>query len=291
MGRKLRVGSRDSLLAVEQTKQIICQIQQHYPKLEIELITMKTTGDKILQKSLDKIGGKGLFVKELDDALLEDKVDITVHSLKDMPMEVNTQLPLIAYSKRGDPRDVLVLPEQSSYSLVQDRIGTSSQRRKIQLQKLYHNPQFALARGNIITRLKKLDDGEYSALILAAAGLQRTGLSHRISRFFSTKEVIPPAGQAILAIQGRKEDALSFLKTINNIDSQRMAEAEREFVTVLNGGCSSPIAAYAEIAGTQLKLTGLYCDEQHYLIEEQIGSVEQARQIGEQLAHKIKQKK
>ena len=210
MVRKLRVGSRESKLAVVQSQIIIDCIKKHHPDLEIEFITMKTTGDKILDKALDKIGGKGLFVKELDKALIENKIDIAIHSLKDMPMEVNKELPIIAYSKREDPRDVLILPKDN-LELNPDRpIGCSSLRRTLQIKKLYPDMQIKPIRGNVLTRLDKLDQGEFSALILAAAGIKRLKLEERITKEFTIQESLPAAGQGILAIQGRKGEDYSF---------------------------------------------------------------------------------
>ena len=177
---KIRFGSRDSRLAVIQSRMVMEAVQNICPQAELELLTMKTTGDKILDKTLDQIGGKGLFVKELDLALREGKVDFTVHSLKDMPMETPEDLPLAAFSKRADPRDVLVLPEGVPELRPGKPIGCSSRRRQLQLKALYPDFDIAPVRGNVQTRLRKLDEGQYSALVLAAAGLKRLGLENRI---------------------------------------------------------------------------------------------------------------
>ena len=193
---KIRFGSRDSRLAVIQSRMVMEAVQNACPQAEPELVTMKTTGDKILDKTLDQIGGKGLFVKELDLALRDGKVDFTVHSLKDMPMETPEDLPLAAFSKRADPRDVLVLPEGIPELCPGKPIGCSSRRRQLQLKALYPDFDIAPVRGNVQTRLRKLDEGQYSALVLAAAGLKRLGLENRINRFFSTEEILPAAGQA-----------------------------------------------------------------------------------------------
>lgn len=287
--RTIKVGSRDSLLAVAQTKLVMEAIQRANPELNLELVTMKTTGDKILDKSLDKVGGKGLFVKELDDALLSEQVDITVHSLKDMPMEVNPDLPLVAFSQRGDPRDALVLP-QGGAQKPELNMGTSSLRRKLQLAKLYDSPNFSLVRGNIITRLRKLDEGQYTALILAAAGLERAGLGSRICRRFDpVTEMIPSAGQGILAVQGRLGEDYSFLQPVNSPESACMALAERGFVTRLDGGCSSPMAAYAQVHGQELRLTGLYyhAPSGEYSVETAVASVAEAEKTGIALAEKM----
>ena len=288
--RIVRIGSRDSKLAVMQTELIMHAVTKYHPEIQFELVTMKTTGDVILNQTLDKIGGKGLFVKELDIALAEGRIDCCVHSLKDMPMEENPDFPITALPKRGDPRDVLVLPQMQHFENITAQIGSSSFRRQIQLKKLFPSCHCLPVRGNIITRLQKLDCGEFSSLILAGAGLQRVGLSERISRYFSTDEMIPAAGQGILAVQSRKNEDVSFLSCIHNKESEYAALAERVFVRTLDGGCSSPIAAYAQIHGTELKLTGLYAKEHQweYVIDSVTGNTENAVQLGEQLAQTMK---
>lgn len=259
--RKVKVGSRDSKLAVIQSQIIMEQIKRTHPELDLELVAMKTTGDMILDKTLDKIGGKGLFVKELDNALRAGVIDISVHSLKDMPAELPEDLPIAAFSKREDPRDVLVLPLQAGAELNPDQdkpIGCSSFRRTIQLADL--NPALAVkpVRGNVLTRLRKLDAGEFGALLLAYAGLKRLCLENRVSRIFTTQEMIPAAGQGIIAVQGRAGDDLSFLECVNDLDAHAAALAERAFIRTLDGGCSSPTAAYAEVQGHAIKIAGLY---------------------------------
>ena len=288
--RIVRIGSRDSKLAVMQTELMIHAVTKYHPEIQFELVTMKTTGDIILNQTLDKIGVKGLFVKELDIALAEGRIDCCVHSLKDMPMEENPDFPITALPKRGDPRDVLVLPQMQHFENITAQIGSSSFRRQIQLKKLFPSCHCLPVRGNIITRLQKLDCGEFSSLVLAGAGLQRVGLSERISRYFSTDEMIPAAGQGILAVQSRKNEDVSFLSCIHNKESEYAALAERAFVRTLDGGCSSPIAAYAQIHGTELKLTGLYAKEHQweYIIDSVIGNTDNAVQLGEQLAQTMK---
>ena len=288
--RIVRIGSRDSKLAVMQTELMIHAVTKYHPEIQFELVTMKTTGDIILNQTLDKIGGKGLFVKELDIALAEGRIDCCVHSLKDMPMEENPDFPITALPKRGDPRDVLVLPQMQHFENITAQIGSSSFRRQIQLKKLFPSCHCLPVRGNIITRLQKLDCGEFSSLVLAGAGLQRVGLSERISRYFSTDEMIPAAGQGILAVQSRKNEDVSFLSCIHNKESEYAALAERAFVRTLDGGCTSPIAAYAQIHGTELKLTGLYAKEHQweYVIDSVTGNTEDAVQLGEQLSQTMK---
>jgi len=261
--RKLKVGSRDSKLAVIQARMIMEKIKRNFPEYDLELITMKTTGDYILDRTLDQIGGKGLFTKELDHGLRRGIIDIAVHSLKDLPAEIPADLPLVAVTKREDPRDVLVLPSGSERLETAKALGCSSARRRIQLQCLDRFKGFTVepVRGNVLTRLRKLDEGQYGALILAYAGLKRLGLKDRINYIFSTEEILPAAGQGILAVQGRRGEDHRFLDCVRDEDAVAAAAAEREFIRTLNGGCSAPIAAYASVAGDDIKLTGLYVEE------------------------------
>lgn len=289
-GNMIRVGSRESLLAVRQSELIMEQICQANPEVRTELVTMKTTGDKILDQALNQIGGKGLFVKELDRALLDGRIDISVHSLKDMPMEIPEELPVLAWSCREDKRDVLILRKGLSRLPEKPVIGTGSSRRIIQAAKLYPKAEFKGIRGNIHTRLRKLDAGEYDALILAAAGIRRMGLEDRISRFFSVEEMIPAAGQGTLAVQGRGEAMRAFLEKINSRESEIMAEAERSFVRTLDGGCSSPVAACASVEKDTLVLRGLYYDEaeKRAVTGTMRGEIEKAGDLGYLLAVKLK---
>ena len=284
-----RIGSRASRLAVIQSQMVISYIEEHCPDITPELVTVKTTGDKILDRTLDKVGGKGLFVKELDQALLGGRSDLSVHSLKDMPMEVPRDLPLIGYSLREDPRDVLVLPKGKDEIDFSKPVGCSSNRRILQLKALYPEAYFKPIRGNVQTRLEKLDSGEYSATILAAAGLKRLGLTERISRYFSTDEMIPAAGQGVLAIQGRYGTDYRFLDGFFDETARITSVCERAFVRELDGGCSSPIAAYAEVFGKRLNLTGLYYDEEtkEHRIGNISGSVQEPEQLGIELARRL----
>lgn len=287
---KIRFGSRESRLAVIQSRMVMDAVQRACPQAELELVTMKTTGDKILDRTLDQIGGKGLFVRELDQALRGEKVDFTVHSLKDMPMEIPEDLPLAAFSKRGDPRDVLVLPEGVQELDKTKPIGCSSRRRQLQLKRLYPDFDIQPVRGNVQTRLQKLDGGQYCALVLAAAGLKRLGLEERISRFFSTEEILPAAGQAILAVQARKGTDTSVLNTFHDEDAACCALAERAFVRTLDGGCTSPVAAYAQMEGEELILTGLYVSPDETVMRRGMtrGRKKDAEALGLKLALELK---
>lgn len=289
MNRKIRVGSRESKLAVVQSEMVIRELKRRHPELEIELVTMKTTGDKILDRSLDQIGGKGLFVKELDRALLDGEIDLAVHCLKDMPMETPEELSILAYSRREDPRDVLVLAKGKKNWNGQGVIGCSSFRRRIQLQKLYPNVEIRGIRGNIQTRLQKLDGGEYDALVLAAAGLKRLGLEERIERYFSPEEILPAAGQGVLVVQGR-EALRDLVKELQPEGIKVIAENERAFVRRLDGGCSSPVAAYGRIEREELVLTGLYYDEQtgNYVTATKRAEVRASENLGWELADELR---
>lgn len=288
--KTIKIGTRESKLAVIQAEMVADYIQKNCENVKPELVKMKTTGDKILNKTLDKIGGKGLFVKELDVALLEGRSDISVHSLKDMPMEVPEELPILGFSKREDPRDVLVLPKGKTELDKSLPLGCSSARRILQLKKLFPDMEVKSIRGNVLTRLEKLDRGEYSGLILAAAGLKRLGLEERISRYFTTEEMIPAAGQGILAVQGRRGEDYSYLESFYEEESTWCALAERSFVRTLNGGCSAPIAAYAVVEKGILKLTGLYAAEgsTSYVTGQLEGKPEEAEELGKELAERVK---
>ncbi|WP_310605214.1 hydroxymethylbilane synthase [Anaerosporobacter sp.] len=290
IGKKIRIGSRESKLAVTQSEIVMAAIKKAHPEIELELVTMKTTGDRILDRSLDKVGGKGLFVKELDIALREGRIDLSVHSLKDMPMEVPEDLPLIGFSKREDPRDALILKDGFDIEIENGIIGSSSKRRVLQLKKLYPNLQFETIRGNVQTRLKKMEEQNYNGIILALAGIKRLGLEHIVTRVLSTDEMIPAAGQGILAIQGRRDFDYSFLDTFLDRESEIISTCERAFVTALNGGCSSPIAAYAQIQGNEIMLQGLYCEEdsEDICIGSIHGEIENAGKLGETLAKQLK---
>ena len=258
---KITIGSRDSKLAVRQSEMVIEFLRGAHPGADVSLATFKTTGDKILDRRLDQIGGKGLFVKELDAALRAGECDYTVHSCKDLPMEIPDDLPLVCFSVREDPRDVLVFPEGASEPDFTRPIGTSSRRREVQLRALLPQATFESVRGNLQTRLRKLDEGGYGALVLAAAGLKRMGLAERIGRYLEPEEVIPSAGQGVLAIQGRVDAVPALFDGFADADVAVAVEAERAFVTRLDGGCSSPIAAHARFKDGCLELRGLYYDE------------------------------
>ena len=288
MKKEITIGSRESRLAVIQSEQVQAWIQKAHPELSVQILTMKTTGDIILNQALEKVGGKGLFVKELDRALVDGRSDLSVHSLKELPKE----LPLLAFSPREDPRDVLVLPEGVTKIDFSKPIGCSSKRRMLQFARLYPQATFATIRGNVQTRLRRLDEGEFSATLLAAAGLKRLGLTHRISRYFTEEEMIPAAGQGILAVQGRAGEDMGFLADFNDPVAEACAYAERSFVRHLDGGCSDPIAAHAipDVGHGTLRLLGFFHDEKSgsTFREEATGSIKQAEALGAAVAGSLR---
>lgn len=287
----IKIGSRESRLAVRQAEIVKEAVESSCPGVKAEIVTMKTKGDRILNQSLELIGGKGLFVKELEKALLEGSIDICVHSLKDMPMEVLEDLPIVAYGEREDPRDVLVYKPGHTSVREGGVIGTSSRRRTLQMKKLYPSCEFRGIRGNVQTRLRRLEEEAFDGTVLAAAGLRRLHMEAVIGRVFSVEEVVPAAGQGILAVQGRKGEDYSWLAAYDCKKSRGEAEAERAFTAALGGGCTSPIAAHAQLAGTELRLTGLYyAGEDTYWTQTKTGDAGKAREIGLALAEEMRRR-
>ena len=290
--KPIRIGTRASKLAVIQAEMVRSYLQER--GIPAELVTMTTTGDRILDRTLDKVGGKGLFVKELDAALMDGRSDLSVHSLKDVPMELPDGLPLLGFSKREDPRDALILPEGAEQIDFSKPIGCASNRRILQLKRLFPEARFAPIRGNVQTRLRKLDEGQYSATVLAAAGLKRAGLERRISRIFSTEEMLPAAGQGVLAVQGRADEEYAYLNGFFDADSRDTSLCERAFVAALDGGCTAPTAAFAEILpdGESILLTGLVFDETAgTMIRRQAAGLRtDAVRLGTELASEVKRR-
>ena len=285
----IRVGSRASRLAVIQSEIVMRQIEEACPGVRTELVTMNTTGDKILDKTLDQIGGKGLFVKELDEALRAGEVDFTVHSMKDLPGVIPEDLPLSAFSHREDPRDVLVLPAGKTEIDMSLPVGTSSLRRSLQIKELIPGVTTAPVRGNVETRLRKLDEGQYSALVLAAAGLKRLGLEDRISRYFSPEEMLPAACQGVLGIQTRSGKDAELVQRINDNNSGSCAIAERAYVKAIGADCGSPDTAFAQIDGEQMIIMGLRYDPvSKIVVKDSIcGLVSDAEALGRELADRM----
>ena len=291
MSRVIRVGSRESELAQIQAELVIQAIRKDNQGIECELVTMRTAGDRNQQAALAAIGGKGLFVKELEQALIDEKIDIAVHSYKDMPYELNHDLPIVALSKRASPFDALVLPEGQNEPDDSLPIGSSSARRSIQLKQLYAGIEVKPVRGNVGTRLAKLDLGEYSALVLAAAGLNRLGLGDRISRLFTAEEMIPSGSQGIIAVQARADANCSYLSGFHSWESEIVSLAERQYLRSLGSSCTSPVAVYGQLDGEKITLLAMYVDSSGNIFKGRIsGDAADAQKIGDSMAEQLLRK-
>lgn len=259
---RLLLGSRDSALALAQTNMVAEELQRRWPQLELEIRTFKTQGDLILDKALSKAGDKGLFVKELEVALLAGEIDLAVHSMKDLPGELPEDLSLLSFSHREDPRDVMLgKTGQSFYELPPGSIiGTSSLRREAQLRRLRSDLNFEVIRGNLLTRYRKLQDGPYDAIILAAAGVHRLGWEERITQYFDPwEETIPAVAQGILGVEYRADDerVLDFIDPLSIKAVEVAREAERAVLAALAGGCQLPLGAYCRITDDVCEMKGV----------------------------------
>lgn len=291
----LTIGSRGSRLALWQAEKIKDGLLRLNPGLEIQIEIVKTTGD-VKSDPLSVIGGKGVFTKELEEALLNKRIDIAVHSLKDLPTIVPHGLAISAICEREDPRDALVLRVGVRAGSLRDLpagavVGTSSQRRLAQLKALRGDVVVKDLRGNVDTRVRKLDEGQYDALILASAGLIRLGLRERISAAVAINEMLPAVGQGAIAIETRAADevAVGATKKLNHLPTELACRAERAFLRGLGGGCQFPIAAHAAIEADQLKLEGLVAkpDGQEILRSRNAGDPNDPERIGSQLAQQL----
>ncbi len=266
MKTSLIIGSRGSKLALWQAQWVKAKLNEFWPQTEVSIETVKTTGDVMSQAPLAVIGGKGVFTKEIDEALVAGRIDLAVHSLKDLPTKLPDGLSLSAISEREDPSDALVIrrdlavPSPSIATLPPNAIvGTSSLRRLAQLKHLRPCLQVKELRGNVDTRLRKLDAGEYDVIILASAGLRRLGLENRISARIPPELMLPAVGQGALGVEARADDheTRSMLAPMDHAPTRAACEAERALLRALGGGCHLPIAAYAVVANEHLKLSGL----------------------------------
>lgn len=261
MSREIRIATRKSALALWQAEHVKARLEQAHPGLTVSLVPMVSRGDKLLDAPLAKIGGKGLFVKELETALLENEADIAVHSMKDVPMDFPAGLGLYCICEREDPRDAFVSNTFASLDALPagSVVGTSSLRRQAQLLARRPDLKIQFLRGNVNTRLAKLDAGEYDAIILAAAGLIRLGFEARIRAFISAEDSLPAGGQGAVGIECRTADAElhALLAPLHHTDTADRVSAERALNKRLNGGCQVPIACYALLDGDELWLRGL----------------------------------
>jgi len=289
----LRIATRKSPLALWQAEYVSKMLKHHHPELEIELIKMTTQGDKILDTPLAKVGGKGLFVKELETGMLDGKADIAVHSMKDVPVDLPAGLHLPVICPREDPRDALVSNEHESfYSLPQGaRVGTSSLRRQCQLKAERPDLEILDLRGNVNTRLAKLDAGDYDAIILATAGLVRLGMEDRIRERLAPEISLPAIGQGAVGIECRTDDARvnNLVQALHDRDTSLRVTAERAMNAGLNGGCQVPIAGFAELSHDALMLRGLVGepDGSNIIRAEIAGPTDNAEEMGQVLAEDL----
>lgn len=297
MSRCLVIGSRGSKLALWQAEQARLRLIELNPQIEVRIQIIKTTGD-VKNDPLSVIGGRGVFTKELEDALLDGRIDIAVHSFKDLPTVLPKGLSVSAVCEREDPRDALVLRpnleiEHASLAALPLRgvVGTSSPRRLAQLKALRGDLEIKDLRGNVDTRIRKLDEGQYDAVILATAGLVRLGLQDRISVRIDVSEMLPAVGQGAVAIEVRDDNVLAFEATekLSHYPTRVACRAERAFLRVLGGGCQLPIAAHAIVEGDSLTLDGLVArtDGSEILRGSLSGSVDNPDSLGLQLAEQI----
>lgn len=290
---KIVIASRESVLAMWQAKYIQKRLGELYPQTEISILGMTTRGDQILDQSLAKIGGKGLFIKELEQALEDGRADIAVHSMKDMPMNIPEEFKLAAITEREDPRDAFVSNQYAGLKeLPEDSIvGTSSLRRESQLRAQFPRLQVQPLRGNVQTRLRKLDEGKYAAIILAAAGLKRLGLSDRITALLSPEQSLPAVGQGALGIECRADrmDLIELLQPLHHHKTAFCVEAERAMSRILGGSCQVPLGAFAEIIDGSLQLRGFVAqpDGRRMVSDTLAGKPETGIAMGQQLAHKL----
>lgn len=296
--RTIRIGSRKSQLALVQTYWVQAQLQKSFPDITFEVHTMSTQGDKILDVALAKIGDKGLFTKELELGMINKEIDFAVHSLKDLPTNLPPGLTLAAITERENPADAVVLHEKHQGEKLETLpagavIGTSSLRRLAQLRHKFPYFTFKDVRGNLITRMAKLDAGEYDALILAVAGLERLEMSDRIHQILSPEISLHAVGQGALGIECRADDTevITLLKAIEHPQTRDRCLAERSFLRVLEGGCQVPIGVNTEVIGDKLTLKGLVASVDGQKIVQNIvtGAAADAEKLGAELADILRQ--
>jgi len=291
--KTLVVGTRGSQLALAQSNYIIDALKRVKPDINWELKIIKTTGDKFLNETFEKLEGKGLFVKEIESALVKKEIDLAVHSMKDLPSEEDDALKIAAVTERENPRDVLVSNKDHFLSSLPRGavVGTSSVRRKAQLLNVRPDLQFSPIRGNVNTRLRKMKELELDAIILAYAGLKRLDLLKEMKELISVKICTPAVGQGALGIQIRSDDkgTESIVSLLNHDATQKAITAERGLLQCLGGGCSVPMGAYAELEDSVVKLRGMVCspDGSLCLKDYQVGPVSDAAMVGRQLAERL----
>ncbi len=291
--KSIKLGTRKSKLALAQSNWVKEQIEKKCPDCKVELVKITTKGDKILDVPLAKVGGKGLFVKEIEEALLRNEVDMAVHSLKDVPTEVPEGLEVSVFPQREDPRDAFLSVKFSSFDEMPkgSKIGTSSLRRMAQIKKAWPDKECISLRGNLDTRIRKLEEGEFDAIILAVSGLRRLGLEDKITQIIPEDIMLPAVGQGSLGIEFRSADQpmKEILAAIHHEPTAVCVKAERAFLETLEGGCQVPIGAFAKLQDDSLRLEGLVADEQGERIikQEMMGPVDAPEELGKTLGRSI----
>lgn len=295
MPKIIKVGTRGSRLALIHTQIIINGLKDCFPGCEYRICEIKTEGDRKCNMPLGEISGRGVFVKDIETVLLNGRIDLAVHSVKDMPAWATEGLKISAIFKREDPRDVLLTPDKLTLKDLPKGpvIGTSSIRRSILARQLRSDIITKPIRGNVDTRIRKMQAGEYDGIIVAAAGIHRLGLKESISEYFPLDLFIPDAGQGALAVQTRENDWVSdIVKAINDVESQIAVETERSFLRAVNGSCSVPAAAYAEVKGHEVILSGLIAYDENKSILKGIkkGDIAHHEELGKTLAEEMSAK-
>jgi hydroxymethylbilane synthase len=289
----LRIATRQSRLALWQAEHVAARLREIHREIDVVLVPMSTQGDRVLDRALAEVGGKGLFIKELERALEDGRADIAVHSMKDVPSELPKGMTLSAMLTRADPRDAFISNRYPTFESLPEgaRLGTSSPRRQAQLKHKRADLEITTLRGNVETRLRKLDAGEYDAIMLATAGLVRLGLEARITEHLDTSYCVPAPGQAIIGIECREDDAdsIALSRVLNDDVSARCGVAERAFARHLQGDCFSPIAAFAQVRGDTIELNGLVAslDGQQLYRDAISGPAAHADAVGIELAEKL----
>ena len=289
----IRIATRESRLALRQAQMVADAIRAKYPAIAIETVGMTTRGDQVLDRPLSQVGGKGLFVKELEVALSQGRADIAVHSMKDVPMELPPGFALGTFGTREDPRDAFVSVRYASLDALPRGaiVGTSSLRRECQLRHAFPQLAFRALRGNVNTRLAKLDAGDYDAIILAAAGLKRLGFADRIRAFVPVEMALPAIGQGILAVERRagREDLAALLSGFRDAHTEAAASAERALGLVAEGSCEVPVGALARVMGEALRLEGFIGlpDGTRVVRDHAIGLPENAASVGRMLGEHL----
>ncbi len=290
----LVIASRESALAMWQAEHIRDRLRALYPQTEVSILGMTTQGDQILNVSLSKIGGKGLFVKELETALEDGRADLAVHSLKDVPMNLPEGFVLAAIGEREDPHDAFISNDYENLAALPagSVVGTSSLRRESQLRARFPHLVIEPLRGNVQTRLRKLDEGQYAAIILAAAGLKRLGLAARIRAIISSEDSLPAVGQGALGIECRADraDVIAMLQALHHSDTAACVTAERAMSRALNGSCQVSLGGFAEVQNGQLRMRGFVAsaDGQRILRAESTGSLESPEELGNLIANTLR---